>query len=171
MVESESKVKAFIFDAIQEQSGGQLVVRGRTFKVGVSGFSWEGYNVHLPTKMAKRLRCGLSGKFTYAGIVYNVSCGNQQAIGNGLVQVHLRRERDDEEIRRDKNRKFRAFVPATHSLNQRDPVLGFATGVFFVVMLLVLPGWGEASGSSEFFTEGFRTVFVNVCDACKCLAG
>lgn len=171
MVEAQAKEKPFCFQTPAEQALGLLRIGRRKFHVEVSGYSWAGYTIHVPAKIAKRLRLGLAGKLSHAGSTYEITCSTQERIDDQRVRVELRRELDPEEARRLRKKRSVAYAPATHSLNQRDPVLSFATWLFLIMILMVMPGWGEAWGTSAYFSEGVRAVFVNVCDACKSLAG
>ncbi len=143
MVETQAKEKPFCFQTPAEQALGLLRIGRRSFSVEVSGYSWAGYTIHVPPKTAQRLRSGTTGRLSHAGSTYEVSCGSQEQLDGKVVQVELLRELDPEEVRRQKRKRAAVHAPAAHTLSQRDPVLSFATWMFLIMLLMILPGWGE----------------------------
>jgi hypothetical protein len=169
-VETESRARPYCYPTQNDQAIGKLRLGWRDYPVLVCGYSWAGYTIEVNNSLARKLSLGREAKLTHQGSTYEVSCLSRVVVRKNLVQIELQRE-DNHAERNKLIRRNKTAARATISLNQRDPVLSFATWVFIIMMLMILPGWGESLGTTQYFTEGFKSVFMNVCDAAKCLCG
>jgi hypothetical protein len=170
MAETLTQEKAYNFAIQADQGHGKVKVGRREFPVSIKRFSWAGYTIETSESFAKRLPPGQSANLTHQGNVYAVSCVSRERLEKGVVNIELRRE-DDEADRRRNKRNSSARAPKAFSLNQRDPVLGFAALMFVIVMFFMLPGWGGNWGTSDYLTKGVHALFTAVVDACKSIVG
>ena len=168
MQEIQDRAKAYSFELQANQSVGVLRIGWKRFNVSVTQYSWSGYTIVVWPAVARRLTAGRNGILEFQGSSYKVSCSNSQSLEDGTVAVHLELDATESTPVRNSKKK-RGAAASSISLNQRDPVLGTASWICLLMLLMILPGWGEGWGTSAYLSEGFRSVFVSVCDACKCV--
>ncbi len=170
MNDNQDRTQAYSFDLNANRSTGWLRFGWHKFQAFVTEYSWSGYTVVVSPSIARKLRKGRHGTLEFQGSNYKVSCLDSKSLDKKTVEVHLLLDAS-ESAPVQSTKKKRCAAASTLNLNQRDPVLGIATWVGLILVLLILPGWGEGWGTSDYLSDGFRTVFFNTCDACKCIFG
>ncbi len=170
MNDNLDRAKAYSFDLNANPSTGSLRIGWRKFKAVVTEYSWSGYTIVVTSTIARKLRKGRHGTLEFQGSNYKVSCADSKSLDNKSVEVHLQLDASESAPSVPKKKK-RCAAATSLNLNQRDPVLGIATWICLLMLLLILPGWGEGWGTSDYLSEGFRSVFLNACDACKGILG
>ena len=170
MIQTQEREKAFCFQTKNEQSQGTLTLGRRKYPVVVSRYSWAGYTIEVTDKLAKLLPHEKVGRLNHQGSTYAIKCASRERLEKNRVQVELERQ-DDEADRRRFMRRTKSKASATLSLNQRDPVLTLSTIAFIVLMLLIMPGWGDSWGTSRYFTDGIASIVKGIGDAAHSLAG
>jgi len=170
MNETQDRAKAYSFGLNADQSIGFLRVGWRNFKVAVTQYSWSGYTIVVRPTIGRELWTGRLATLEYQGSSYKVSCLDSRSLDDGAVEIHL--QLDDSEAKRSTppKKKRCATGPSIH-LNQRDPILRIATWVCLLMLLMILPGWGEKWGTSSYLSQSFHSVFVNACDAVQGIFG
>jgi len=170
MNDNQDRAKAYSFDLNANPLTGSLRFGWCNFQALVTEYSWSGYTIVVSPSIARKLRKGRQGTLEFQGSSYKVSCLDSKSLDKKSVEVHLLLNASESTPLVPKKKK-RCAASASLNLNQRDPVLGTATCLGLLMLLLILPGWGEGWGTSAYLSEGFRSVFVNACDACKGLFG
>ncbi len=170
MNETQDRAKAYSFGLQASQASACLRIGWHKLKVSVTEYSWSGYTVVVQKRAARKLREGREWTLEYQGSDYRVNCLGSRPLSDGKVEVHL--QLDQSATTPSSTSKKKPWTAATSvRLNHRDPLLGLASGIGLVVMLLILPGWGDEWGTSACLTNGFRTAFDNAFDACMCIFG
>ena len=170
MQETQDRLKAYSFDLEPEQVPCRMRIGRKKLLVQVTQYSWSGYSIAVPKSQWKLFALGKRGTLEFQGNTHKVRFLNRVLQDDGAVIVEL--ERIDDALKSSISaRKKRNVAGAGIRLNQGDSVLSIASCFGLVLILLILPGWGEGWGTSSYLTDGIKSVMMNGCDACRCLLG
>jgi hypothetical protein len=157
MTEVTLKPKPFEFLTDHEHAFGVLLVGWKKLPVTVLSYSWAGYTLEVNYKTSKLLERSRSAQLMHQGSKYDVSFVAKERRDKNLYCVQLTRE-EDKTIQSKLNRRRKIATSPTLALNQRDPILRIAFIFFVILMLLMMPGWGERWGTSNYFLETVASI-------------
>jgi hypothetical protein len=170
MNETQDRAKAYSFGLNADQATGLLRMGWRKFKVSVTQYSWSGYTIVVRPNIGRQLQTGKRATLEYQGSSYQVNCLDSRMLEDGSMEIHLKL--DESEAKQSAAPKKKPYIIGTSiRLNQRDPILGIATWICLLMLLMILPGWGERWGTSSYLSDGFRSVFINARDAFRSILG
>ena len=170
MQETQDRLKAYSFDMEPEQAPCRMRIGHKKLLVQVTQYSWSGYTIAVPKSQSKLFALGKRGTIEFQGNTHKVSFLNRTLLEDKTVVVELERI-DDATKASISARKKRTVAGASIRLNQGDSVLSIASCFGLVLILLILPGWGDGWGTSSYISEGIKTVVAGGCDACRSLLG
>ena len=170
MNDTQDRAKAYSFDLQANLSKATLLIGWKKLKVSVTQYSWSGYTIVVSSAIARILTTGRHATLEFQGSSYKVTCLDSQSLEDGNVAIQLQLVESEVNSPSTKKKKRSAAKASVH-LNQKDPILGIASWICFLMLLLILPGWGEGWGTSTYLSDGFQSVFLNTCNACKCILG
>ncbi len=170
MQETQDRLKAYSFDIEPEQAPCRMRIGRKKLLVQVTQYSWSGYTIGVPKSQWRLFALGKRGTLEFQGNTHKVIFLNRVLQDDGSIFVEL--ERMDDVLKSSiSGRKKRNVAGASIRLNQGDSVLSIASCFGLVLILLILPGWGEGWGTSSYLTDGIKTFVAGGCDACRCLLG
>jgi len=170
MNETLDRVNAYSFDLQADQAASCLRIGRKRLKVQVTQFSWSGYTISAPRSAARMLGLGRQGILEFQGDSYRVCCMGRDLQEDGSLSLQLQRI-DDATKSSVATRKKRNKAGGSHRLSQGDSVLSLASCLGLVLILLILPGWGDGWGTSTYLSEGIKTFFSGGFNACRCVFG
>ncbi len=170
MNETQDRSQAYSFDLNANPSVAAIRLGWQKFKAIVTEYSWSGYTVVVSPATARKMQNGRQGTLEFQGSNYKVRCSGSQQIDKKSVEVHLQLDASESAPPAPKKKKGCA-ASSTVNLNQRDPILGIAAGFGLVVILAMMPGWGDGWGTSSYVSAGFHAVFVSIHDVFNGLLG
>jgi hypothetical protein len=155
MSEETHFATAYSFSIDASQACAVLRIGRRTFRVQVADFSWAGFTVSVPKKWARRFKAGSSGTLSHQGTKHPISVLGVAPSADGHVHVSLARQ-DGNPL--PQQTCYGPSKAAPRSVNQGDPVLTVASGLCILLLVLAMPGWGDAWGTSYYFTDGLNSI-------------
>jgi hypothetical protein len=170
MSDSRDRVQAYSFDLNATPSVAAVRLGWHRFKAIVTEYSWSGYTIIVSPSIARKMQKGKHGTLEFQGSNYKVCCLESQQIDKTSTKVQLLLDASESAPQIPKKKK-RCAASTTLNLSQRDPIFGVAAGFGIVIVLAMLPGWGDGWGTSSYVSEGFRAIFMSVYDVCIGLLG
>jgi len=153
MSQESYSASAYSFSIATADALAILRLGRKNFRVQVTDFSWAGFTVSAPRKLARRFKSGCSGKLYHSGADHNISIASTSEAENGDILVSLSRQQENSPQRRS---SYGIAKSHSRDVNQSDPLLMVAAGVCLVLLLLATPGWGDEWGTSRYFSDGIQ---------------
>ena len=154
MQAEQDRTFAYSFQLPASQTRGRLRVGSRKIAVKVQSKSWQEIKLLTTAKIARKAitkgRCSLE----HQGIVCQAIASSQLTVGEGQVCLTLTITSEPSNLSRRIKRITNSSAKSHQQRITGDPMSTICLLAGSLLILLVMPGWGDELGTSDLLTDG-----------------